>query len=170
MDWKGNRWSNICVSFLLLYIDYNLALTVPSLLNHNWLDLLHIYMPVVMWRFIHIYKWITDRIPVITGQSWTYRKSTRIWHFQNWFLRKISLLHAPDHSILTSNNWKISLPCEGGGGHTLPDPPPLARSLRSLAFVTFPLGVPPPPMRWPTVRHRLSIFLARSCFRKTLTS
>ena len=28
--------------------------------------------------------------------------------------------------------------------HPLPDPPP-ARSLRSLAFVTFPLGAPPPP-------------------------
>ena len=31
-----------------------------------------------------------------------------------------------------------------GRGDTLPDPPP-ARSLRSLAFVTFPLGAPPPP-------------------------
>ena len=28
---------------------------------------------------------------------------------------------------------------------------PRAWSLRSLAFVTFPLGAPP--MRWPTVRH-----------------
>ena len=30
------------------------------------------------------------------------------------------------------------------GDTPLPDPPP-ARSLRSLAFVTFPLGTPPPP-------------------------
>ena len=56
---------------------------------------------------------------------------------------KISLLHAPDHSILTSKLNIISLPWEG---------PPPARSLRSLAFVTFPL-VCPPHMRWPTVRH-----------------
>ena len=31
-----------------------------------------------------------------------------------------------------------------GGGHPLPHRPP-ARELRSLAFVTFPLGAPPPP-------------------------
>ena len=46
-------------------------------------------------------------------------------------------------------NWKISLSWDT----PLPDPPP-ARELRSLAFVTFPLGAPP--MRWPTVRHWLT--------------
>ena len=39
---------------------------------------------------------------------------------------------------------------DGRGDTPLPDPPP-ARSLRSLAFVTFPLGALP--LRWPTVRH-----------------
>ena len=37
-------------------------------------------------------------------------------------------------------------PYPGRGDTPLPDHPP-ARSLRSLAFVTFPLGAPPPPMR-----------------------
>ena len=54
---------------------------------------------------------------------------------------KISLLHAPDHSILTS---KLKNLPTLGGDTPLPDPPP-APSLRSLAFVTFPLGAPPPP-------------------------
>ena len=54
-------------------------------------------------------------------------------------------------------NWKISLSWEGGD-NPLPDPHP-ARELRSLAFVTFPLGAPP--MRWPTVRHCMQDMLHR---------
>ena len=41
-------------------------------------------------------------------------------------------------------NWKISLP-------SLPSPPLVRFAPWEGAFVTFPL--PPPPMRWPTVRH-----------------
>ena len=66
---------------------------------------------------------------------------------------KISLLHAPDHSILTSK-FK-NLPTLGGGtGGTPPSQtlPPLSRFAPSHLSLFHSV---PPPMRWPTVRHWL---------------
>ena len=54
----------------------------------------------------------------------------------------MSLLHAPDHSILTSKNEKSPYP--GRPSPCSVASLPRARSLRSLAFGTFH-SVPPPP-------------------------
>ena len=135
------------ISSMLLFCRYFVVYSaIPQVIKVNCIDCICIYTDVLM---SHVFMYLRDFSRFFHLKKKNYADPVSVYVMLYVIILIHILIRYNVKNLITACTRSLDFdlkieksPYPGRGDTPLPDPP-TARSLRSLAFVTFPLGAPP---------------------------